>query len=224
MERVLFVCTGNTCRSPIAEAVFQNKRPDARFEARSAGVAAAEGMPMSEGAKQAAARHGLMESHQSAPVSEELFRWADIILTMTKSHKQAVIEKFPDRAAQVHTLKEYVMDDAESLEKIEELKSHLAQLELNKAKFFAEKERQVDHPDDLLGENFSIEALEKELKEQIEPHQKAIERLEWDLPSLDIRDPFGGDESIYEAAFQEIEEAVERLIQKMQKTDKRYDA
>lgn len=219
MERVLFVCTGNTCRSPMAEAIFNKKRPDDKMMAKSAGVFASDGMPMSEGAKQAAARHGLMESHQSKPLTEDLLSWADLILTLTTSHKQAVIARFPDRAAQIYTLKEYVMDDVISLDKVDELKHHLAQLELKRASFAVENQQKVDeyNENDKLSEQKQLEAA---LLQQLEPHQRAIDRLEWDLPSMDIRDPFGGDDSIYEATFQEIETAVDKLIVKMKQEQK----
>ncbi|CAM3765920.1 low molecular weight protein arginine phosphatase [Alkalicoccus chagannorensis] len=214
MERVLFVCTGNTCRSPMAEAIFHARRPKENFTAKSAGVHAQDGMPMSEGSRQAIARHGMMESHQSQPLTEELLQWSDLILTMTEAHKQAVIEQFPDRAALVHTLKEYVNDDQETLDKMEELKHNMAQMEMKRAQFIAENQNKVDkyNEEQDIGD---ASGLEQELLSQIEPHQRAIDRLEWDLPSFDIRDPFGGDDSIYEATFQEIEEAVDQLLKKM---------
>lgn len=219
MERVLFVCTGNTCRSPMAEAIFNKLRTNERMSAKSAGVHAIDGIPMSEGSKQAIARHGMMESHQSKALTEDLLNWADIVLTLTTAHKQTVVSQFPDRAAQVHTLKEYVLDDEVSLNKIEELKHHLAQLEMKRASFIAAHQQQVDkYNEEKLIHN--QKQLEEELLRQIEPHQRAIDRLEWDLPSLDIRDPFGGDDSIYEAAYQEIEEAVEKLITKMERYQK----
>ncbi|PRO65756.1 low molecular weight protein arginine phosphatase [Alkalicoccus urumqiensis] len=215
MKNVLFVCTGNTCRSPMAEAIFLAKRPDDSYQVRSAGVHATDGIPMSEGARQALARHNLMESHQSEVLTEEMLRWSDVILTMTDSHKQAVVEQFPDRAAQVYTLKEYVTDDVESQAKMEELKAHLAEIEMKKAQFVAQNQNKVDkyNEDEPIGNQ---QQLEEALLKEVEPHQRAVDRLEWDLPSMDIRDPFGGDESIYEATYQEIEEAVDQLIAKLE--------
>jgi 2-C-methyl-D-erythritol 4-phosphate cytidylyltransferase len=92
--RVLFVCTGNTCRSPMAELLARTgaeARGWERLEVRSAGVAAYPGAPASEGALAVASRRGMdLSSHRSAPLSEELMEWADLILAMSASHLEVV--------------------------------------------------------------------------------------------------------------------------------------
>ncbi|TVP49488.1 MAG: 2-C-methyl-D-erythritol 4-phosphate cytidylyltransferase [Gemmatimonadales bacterium] len=92
--RLLFVCTGNTCRSPIAELLARAQaasRGWERIEVRSAGVAAYPGAPASDGALEAAVRKGMdLSAHRSAPLSEELLEWADLILTMSASHLEVV--------------------------------------------------------------------------------------------------------------------------------------
>jgi protein-tyrosine-phosphatase len=92
--RILFVCTGNTCRSPLAEALA--RRALARLgwrqvEVRSAGVSATSGSPASEGSLRAGVRHGLdLSGHRSAQVTEDMVDWADLILTMSASHLLAL--------------------------------------------------------------------------------------------------------------------------------------
>lgn len=94
--RILFVCSGNTCRSPLAEAIARRmakERGSLPLEFRSAGTSTVSGLPASEGASRAAERHALaLDGHSSAPLSAELLRWADLILTMGPSHLMRVVE------------------------------------------------------------------------------------------------------------------------------------
>jgi protein-tyrosine-phosphatase len=87
---ILFVCTGNTCRSPLAEALAREelrRRGWSHVEIRSAGVAARDGDFASEHALEVARQRGLpLGEHHSRAVSPELVDWADLVLGMSASH------------------------------------------------------------------------------------------------------------------------------------------
>lgn len=91
---LLFVCTGNTCRSPMALGLARSaleRRGWGSVEVRSAGVAAFPGTPASEGALRASARHGIdLASHRSTELTPDLVAWADLILTMSQGHLLSV--------------------------------------------------------------------------------------------------------------------------------------
>jgi len=108
VKRILFVCTGNTCRSPMAEALFRAKANGQEWEVRSAGVAAFDGQSASAHAIEVLRERGIDTEHKSSSLSEELVDWADLILTMTESHKRAVLSIFPAAQSKVHTLREFV--------------------------------------------------------------------------------------------------------------------
>lgn len=83
---VLFVCTGNTCRSPIAEGYLSHSRPDVTVD--SCGLCDG-GLPISENSRLALAEIGIDKSnHLSKPISKKLIDWADKIICMSASHKE----------------------------------------------------------------------------------------------------------------------------------------
>jgi protein-tyrosine-phosphatase len=102
MKKIVFVCSGNTCRSPLAEAIARQVLPGrVSFELSiaSAGTSAQEGNPASRNSVEIAERHGLdLSKHQSRMLSRELLHDADLIVTMGVRHREAVEEIDPDSA------------------------------------------------------------------------------------------------------------------------------
>jgi len=106
--RVLFVCTGNTCRSPMAEVIARRRVAELgweQVEVASAGVAAGDDSPASGGSVRAAARHGLdLSDHRSTFLTQALVDEADLILTMSSGHLPRVVQLGGgDRAAVITT-------------------------------------------------------------------------------------------------------------------------
>lgn len=90
--RALFVCTGNTCRSPMAEAVGRRMG----WASASAGILADEGAPMAKNARASLERAGLpVADHASRRPTRELVAWADVVLAMEASQREALVAAFP---------------------------------------------------------------------------------------------------------------------------------
>ena len=104
---LLFVCTGNTCRSPLAAAMARALGA----EAASAGLNACEGAPASEGAIRAAARRGLdLTGHRARQVTEAMMREAERVYTMTNAHAEALKSAFPAEKDKVSALSPAISD------------------------------------------------------------------------------------------------------------------
>jgi protein arginine phosphatase len=112
MQRILFVCTGNTCRSPMAEAILKNKNIDG-IEVKSSGIFAINGGDASTNAKQVLVENKIEHQHQSNSLTHKEVEWATLILTMTSSHKAAIVVNFPAAAQKTFTLKEFIGKDVD---------------------------------------------------------------------------------------------------------------
>ena len=98
--KILFVCTGNTCRSPMAEA-FAKKEAEKRkldITAESAGIMTADGLPASENAVAALKKEDIdISTFKSSCLTKEKAENADLILTMTEEQCLFLRSAFPDK-------------------------------------------------------------------------------------------------------------------------------
>lgn len=115
--RIVFVCTGNTCRSSMAEALarkwLEKKAPD-RTDVifTSAGLAAFPGSPASSQAVEVMRESGIeLKDHKATLFSSETVEKNDLILTVTKRHKQQILQSYPEAAGKVYTLAEMSGED-----------------------------------------------------------------------------------------------------------------
>ena len=113
MPSVLFVCTANRYRSPIAAACFNNellqRRNETDWNILSAGTWTVDGLPpMPEAVKQAKELGLDIREHRSRKITPKLIQQTDLILTMEQGQKEALQNEFRDAATKVYLFSEVV--------------------------------------------------------------------------------------------------------------------
>ena len=106
---ILFVCTGNICRSPMAEALLRHHlEPGSPWRVASAGTSAFDGDAPSHGTVEALAEEEIAPPpHRSQRLTEKLVRDAQVIVAMTRGHRDDILDRFPAARQKVFLLKTF---------------------------------------------------------------------------------------------------------------------
>lgn len=115
IKNILFVCTGNTCRSIMAQGMFKKILKEKvensyRYNIQSAGISAMSGMNPTSEATLVMFEQGIdISQHQAQPLREELVKKADLILVMAKEHIEYIKRRFPFAQNKIFLLKKFTL-------------------------------------------------------------------------------------------------------------------
>ena len=117
VKTILFVCTGNTCRSAMAEGVFKNvleerTKGNSKIDVISAGISALPGISPTFEAISVMFEQGIdISQHYAQELQEELIKKADLILVMTNKHKEYIHKEFPFAQNKTFLLKKFTINN-----------------------------------------------------------------------------------------------------------------
>ena len=106
MKRILVVCVGNICRSPVAQGLLQARLPHSKVS--SAGLAALVGQPADAMAAQVARQHGIdISDHRAQQLAGWMCTQADLVLVMEASHQHQLEQQYPLARGKIRRLGEF---------------------------------------------------------------------------------------------------------------------
>jgi len=187
------------------------------WDVKSAGVAADTGSPASGQAVEVMKRRGHdLAPHRSQPVNEDMIEWADLVLTMTRQHKEILLGRFPQATSKVYTLKEYAQDDASRNRLQERLHALFLKTDEKRREFSLRhspdieqlQRKRAELRQELAEVEQRLAELQSELREVLQQERAEIAQVESMLSGEDVADPFGQTPDVYEACAQEIEEMI----------------
>jgi protein-tyrosine-phosphatase len=121
---ILIICTGNTCRSPMAEGILKSLLLEQGIEnirVSSAGIGAMTGMPATPYAIEAAKNWGVdIASHRARDISRDMIERADLILAMAPEHVEMVLRKSPEAFNKTFLIKAFPTPYASTQEKVQD--------------------------------------------------------------------------------------------------------
>jgi len=110
--KIMFICTGNICRSAMAHCILEDKLHGTEHEVYSCGTYAEDGNQSTFSAIEVMREYGLnLKNHKATNIRNSKIEEMDLILCMTWSHKNMAIQMYPDLKDKIYTFKEYVNYD-----------------------------------------------------------------------------------------------------------------
>lgn len=226
---ILFVCSGNTCRSAMAWGIARDiiqKNPEKyrHLKVASAGTYGRDGDKASENAVLACQKHGIdLSGFTATQVTPALLNDADLVLAMTGSHKKLLNALSPQAMDKIFLLKEY-----EYGENVNELNMRLGQLF---EAYGAARENFVKGNQENLAEldrlnkvdpkkaEALFHKLNNELAQGVKAMDEEINAIDEKLKSMEIPDPFGGDLAEYEACYDVLAKSIANIFAKLTKEE-----
>lgn len=118
--KIMFICTGNICRSAMAHKLMEKKIKDNNIkdiEIYSCGVFASDGDLATYNAEEVMKEYNVdLKSHKATNIKNSKIEEMDLILCATTSHKNTVLQMYPNLKGKVYTMKEYVKEEKENLD------------------------------------------------------------------------------------------------------------